>query len=228
MRPAVNPNCAIASAPLPEAPNQPMPITRPSAPTYRHQDSVASASTATRRRTARGSTLSRQVSILRREHFGRASTPGTRAGRPRSKRTPPRRRCPPRNRSRANLRGLAGLRFRKSPHNARAMSAISSGAPGCPESARCTASLERARMASASSRRVLHQDLSCSPHHPICPATDAPQPPDIKKGGALSPSGPQCSIAAPHYRAEATVITDARGGRRPIPMLCIFPPRLPY
>src|SRR6185437_1425690 len=52
-RSAVKPKCASNSAPLPEAPKRSMPSTRPSMPTKRHQDSVAPASTASRRRTAR-------------------------------------------------------------------------------------------------------------------------------------------------------------------------------
>ena len=50
--------------------------------------------------------------------------------------------------------GLPGLCFRKSRQSTSAMSAMPIGMPGWPELARCTASMLRARMALASSRRL--------------------------------------------------------------------------
>ena len=58
-------------------------------------------------------------------------------------------------RSRSTHSGCAGLYLRKSPHRTWAMSAIPIGAPGCPDLARSTASIESARMQLASSRRVV-------------------------------------------------------------------------
>src|SRR5579863_2526343 len=57
-------------------------------------------------------------------------------------------------RSRSHQYGLPGLNLSTSRHSTSAMSAIPMGAPGWPELAFWTASIERARMALASSRRV--------------------------------------------------------------------------
>src|ERR1700675_2712273 len=58
------------------------------------------------------------------------------------------------NRSRSSHVGLPGLNLSTSRHRTSAMSAMPMGAPGCPELAFWTASMDRARMALASSRRV--------------------------------------------------------------------------
>src|SRR5262245_52708452 len=57
-------------------------------------------------------------------------------------------------RSRFHHFGLDGLCLRKSRHSTSAISAMPIGAPGCPETAAWTASMESARMALASVRRV--------------------------------------------------------------------------
>src|SRR5581483_819148 len=49
-------------------------------------------------------------------------------------------------RSRSNHLGFAGLCFRKRVHNTYAIGAASSGSPGCPLFAFCTASIESARI----------------------------------------------------------------------------------
>ena len=56
-------------------------------------------------------------------------------------------------RSRSHQRGLPGLCFKKSFQSTSAMSAMPMGAPGWPELAACTASIESARIAFASRRR---------------------------------------------------------------------------
>src|SRR5271154_7258514 len=57
------------------------------------------------------------------------------------------------NRSRSHQVGLPGLNLSTSRHRTSAMSAIPMGAPGWPELAFWTASIDNARMALASSRR---------------------------------------------------------------------------
>ena len=57
-------------------------------------------------------------------------------------------------RSRFHHFGLPGLCLSTSRHSTSAMSAMPMGAPGCPEFAACTASMESARMALARARRV--------------------------------------------------------------------------
>src|SRR5450631_4611611 len=57
-------------------------------------------------------------------------------------------------RSRSHQVGLPGLNLSTSRHSTSAISAIPMGAPGWPELAFWTASIDRARMALASSRRV--------------------------------------------------------------------------
>jgi hypothetical protein len=63
-------------------------------------------------------------------------------------------------RSRSGHRGFAGLWRRESFQRTSAISAMPMGAPGCPDLACSTASMERTRMAFASSRRVGRQ-ASC-------------------------------------------------------------------
>ena len=96
------------------------------------------------------------------------------------------------NRSRSHQVGLPGLNLSTSRHRTSAMSAMPMGAPGWPELAFWTASMERARMALASSRRVGMGELLST-----------------GDGPAIVPDAPSASNAQISATREASRVFDA-------------------